>query len=522
VSADRPRRIGLLAACALGLAAALPAVWWEPLHLDEAVTLTFAHGAPWNIAKAVFIDRGGAPVHFFVVSATRGWPGGVEGLRLPSLLCFLLALPLAGAIARKLADQAAALALPLLLALAPLAVELATFGRMYSLFLVCVLGATYLCLRAAASGDVRDWILAGAAAGALVYVHPIAPLYAPLVLATGLAVMPDPSRDLVRRIRPAVAATLVVALPYLYALAVLRSRYHVGEAARVHTTAGRSVAEESLHALTPAHTTGAVIFGLLAIAGIAELARRRPRVALVLALWVVVPVAFFSLVPARTRFFGRYLLPTLPFFLLSVIVGCIAIAQHLRWQRSVTLVLVAALLALEAVEVTHRDRTIRRLDLPRLVHAYAPYARGAVLFSSTGSPRTDRPPELLDDYVALEAPGAARVEELPALDPRFETGLHAKGVARVRTFLAGDTAPHTGIWIFRGKPRRVAAAARRLAAAYAVRRPGSELLLVMTRQPEPPRALVEDGLRIRHAWGVSTPADRWPRTIAEIDRDALR
>lgn len=516
----RPDRTLVLRAAAtgtavlLGAAAALPAVRWEPLHLDEATMLSFSRRSLWAIVQDVFVDRGGAPAQFFVEHATLAWPGGVEGLRGPSLVFFLLALPVAAAVARALLGETAGLLLPLLLAAAPLAVELATFARMYALFLLAVLCATWLGIRAARRGREADWAAAGAAAAALVYVHPVAPLYAPLALLTGLAVRRRPWREL----RPALVAGAVVALPYAYALAVLGSRYHVGEAGRLRTTAGRSVPEEGLHALTPGGTPGALLCGALALAGLAWLGRGRRPAAVALAAWLVVPVAFFALVPAETRFFGRYLVPALPAFLLCVLAGCFALARAVRAPTALAVALVAFLVVLETGEDVRRLQRLQRLHLPRLAEAVG---REDVLFSSTGSPRADRPPELLDDFVALEADVAERVEELPAIDPRFEDDLVAKGRARVEAYLGGRHGSARGVWIFRGRPRRVDAAERKLAGGYETLRVSSEVLLVRTRGPAAPRALVGRGAAVRAAWGLTTPSDRWPRVLASVDRSAL-
>ncbi|HLB03958.1 MAG TPA: glycosyltransferase family 39 protein, partial [Gaiellaceae bacterium] len=157
-------------AVALATAAALPAVWWEPLHLDERVMLEYAPDSPGTIVREVFVDRGGAPLQFLVEHVTLQWPGGLAGLRLPSFVFFLLALGFSWPVAWLLVGERAALALPLLLASAPLAVELATFGRMYALFLWLVLAAAWLALRAGRSNTSRAWIAAGALAGGLVYV----------------------------------------------------------------------------------------------------------------------------------------------------------------------------------------------------------------------------------------------------------------------------------------------------------------------------------------------------------------
>jgi Dolichyl-phosphate-mannose-protein mannosyltransferase len=513
-----PRVVALVVAGGLGAAVTVPAVTWQPLHFDEAIMLQFSRESLPSIVKDVFIDRGGAPAQFFVEHVTLAWPGGIAGLRVPSLLFFILSLPLAAAVGRRLLGEVAGLTLPVLLALAPLAVGLATFARMYALFLLTVLGVTWLGLRAAERGDSRSWGIAGAAAGLLVYVHPIAPLYAPLALLTGLVTRPS-WRPSLRELRPALVAGVVVASPYAYALAVLRSRYRVGEAPRLQTTAGRSIPEESLHGLTAGGSAGVVLFALLAFIGLAWLARTRRPVAIALALWLVVPIAFFTIVTAQTRFFDRYLIPALPAFLLLVVAGCLALGQLVRAPVAVAVVLMLALVAIEGRDDIDQLRTLHRLDLPALVAAVQ---RNDVLFSSTGSPRSDRPPELLDDYVALRSPTAIRVEELPAIDPRFESGLVQKGRAHVLTFLRSDPAPARGLWIFRGIPRRVDAALRRLAPRFETRRISPELAIVRSREPASARTLIRQGLIVRTAWGLQTPADRWPRVIASVDRAALR
>lgn len=503
-----------IAAASLAAAAALPAVWWEPLHLDERVTLEFApHSLP-SIVGEIFVERGGAPLQFVVEHATLAWPGGLEGLRLPCFAFFLLALAWAGPVARELAGGPEAAMLPFLLALAPLAVGLATFARMYALFLWLVLLAAWLALRAGQSGARGDWIAAGAVAGGLVYVHPIAPLFAVPALACALATDDRPVSQVVQAARPALAAAVVVGVPYVYALAVLRSRYGVGEAGPIATTAGRSVPEESLHALTPGGWPGVVTFSLLAMVGLARIARERPRAAAVLVFWLAVPVAFFSVVPAETRFFGRYLLPALPAFLLLVVAGCRALGRRAVFVTA----LLAVALALEAREDVDRLRTMAKIDLGSLPTP----SSHEVIFSSTGSPRSDRPPELLDDLVALEAEGARRVEELPAIDPRFAHDLVAKGVRNVRAFLELRGA-EGGLWLLRGRPHRVGGATRRLGddADLVAVRISSELLAVRTRRPEQHRRLIELGRRVRRAWGLGTPNDRWPRTIDEVDRLAL-
>jgi len=507
----------LLAALALalfvGAALALPAVWWEPLHLDEAITIDYATRSYASIVTDVFLDRGGAPLHFFVEHVTLAVPGGIEGLRLPSLAFFLLALVLAAFFARDLAGEEVALLTPLLLAAAPLGVSLATFARMYSLFVAAVLGATLLALLAGRSGKRGDWIVAGVVIGALVYVHPIAPLYCALAAGTGLVVADRHPRALVHEAWPGAAAAVLVAAPYAYALAVLRSRYDVGlETARLRTTAGRSVPEEALHALTPGGTLGALVLLTVALVGLASLAYRRPRVAVALALWLVVPVLFFTLVPASTRFFGRYLAPAEPAFYVLVAAGCLAITGR---RLVVATGLVVGVVALSVSERIDRLRTIHDLGLRGLASAVD---GETVLFSSTGTPVSDRPPELLDDYVDLETE-ARRVEELPGIDLRFEPNLEQRGRANLAAFVAEGKGGR-GLWVFRGPDRRVTRAVRRLAGdpQLVVVRLSPTLLVVRSRTPAAPPTVIAQGVRARTAWTLASPADRWTTLLLAIDR----
>jgi hypothetical protein len=470
-------RLTLAAAGALALASALPAAWWEPLHVDEAVPLTLAPLGFREIVDTVFVEKGGAPLHFFVEHASLEWPGGLEGLRLPSLVFLLLALPAAALVGRELVGEWEAALGTLLLALAPLAVSLATFGRMYTLFLAAVLWATWGVSLASRSGGWAAWALAGAAAGLLVYVHPVAPPYIALVLATGVLHARGRLRDLAARAGIAAGAAVVAGLPYyLVALDRLRDRYGVHlDRPRLETTAGRSVPEESIYALTPGGTTGAVLVGLLAVAGLAWLASRRPGEGAALALWIVVPVVFFWIVPAGdTRFFDRYLIPALPFFLLAVAVGCL-----LPWRltpRAAPAAATAALLLLgwQAYEDVDRLRELRALRLPALVDAVEPHEDDGVLFPSTGRGPAGRPPTLLDTYVRLELPG---------LDRERREGI--------------------GLWIFRAPAPRLERLGIAVQRDLELERVSDNVMLVLSASPADAETLLALDALVRRAWEAS-------------------
>lgn len=507
----------------LATAAALPAVWWSPLHVDEKATLWFAPRSYGTIVHDIFVERGGAPVFFFLEHLTLAWPGGLEGLRFPAFLFFLLALPAAGLVCQELCGRTEAVFTMVALALSPLAAALAVFARMYSLFLLLVLLVTWLALRAGKQGERGRWAVVGALAASLAYVHPIAPLYSILALASGLLWSDLPVRQLARQAWPAAAGFLLVALPYGYALAVLGARYDVGSAGL--GSRGRSVPEQSLYALTTGEKVGAITLLLLALAGLGRLLYMRRRAGIILALWVATPVAFFSLVPAGgTRFFDRYLLPALTPFLLIVAVGALTAGRSLGRRRTVVGALVlAGVLALEAPQDFNRLRELRRLQLDRLVAAVEPHRDTGILFSSTGTRASARPPELLDDYVGLELPGIERIEELPAIDPWYDEGVARRGTGEMIAFLNRERAPRIGLWVFGGRPERVEAMLGRVARVEGVVaiRVSPRLLLVRSTSALSPRALVEQAYDVRAAWATRMRQDRLVRIILAVDRAAL-
>ena len=231
---------------------ALPALWWEPLHLDEAITIAYADRSYGSIVRDVFIERGGAPVHFFVEHVTLAAPGGIEGLRLPSLVFFLLSLVLASWLARRAGGRGSR------------AARTGPARGGAARHLARHLRADVLPVRR--RGARNDAPCAPRRS------HGRAPRLDPGRSGRRRARLRAPDRSSLQRARrrhrsarrrtqPACAparsvarrrVAVAVAAPYAYALAVLRSRYDVGfESGRLRTTAGRSVPEEALYALTP-------------------------------------------------------------------------------------------------------------------------------------------------------------------------------------------------------------------------------------------------------------------------------
>jgi len=184
--------------------------------------------------------------------------------------------------------------------------------------------------------------------------------------------------------------------------------------------------------------------------------------------------------------------------------------------------LVAVFFAWEAVEDSERLRRLNELRLRTAVATVDRIADDVALFTATGTPSASRPPELLDEYIALEVPGVDRVDELPAIDPRYQANVRELGRAEVARFLAKDQTT-IGVWVFAGTPARIARALDRLRSVpdTVAERTSPNVLVVRSRGPSDARSLVAAGYEVRAAWLLGGRGDRLVRMILAVDRSAL-
>jgi len=177
-------------AIVLAVLLSVRAVWWAPLNVDEELTRRIATESLGSIFHIVSTERGGGPLHFWLIHLTLQWPGGLVGLRVPSIVFFAATLPAVSLIALELADAVVASAAVLLTATAPLAISYSTFARPHAMLLAWVTWGTWLGLRAGRRGGRLDWIAAGAVLGSSVFVHPTAPVYSLTAFAAVLVAAP--------------------------------------------------------------------------------------------------------------------------------------------------------------------------------------------------------------------------------------------------------------------------------------------------------------------------------------------
>jgi hypothetical protein len=530
IPAASARRAGqlLLPAAVVGAAVmavllARNAVFLAPLNVDEELTIRLGDFSFGHIFHIVSTQRGGGPLHFWLEHFLLGWWPRLEALRLPSLVFFCLALPAAALIARDLEGAEVAAGVVLLVAASPVPESYATFGRPHTLLFAWLMWATVAALRAARIGSRTWWAAGGFALGTSVFVHPTAPLYAITAFGGALVLAARPWRSVVREAWPGAVALVVGFLPYyLVTLHVLSDRYGLGTSKTGRTFDGKPVWRDALGFLAPGqHDVN--YFSLLALVGlVALLVARRYRVALFCAGTVLVPVVFFSVVPANgtsALFFDRYVIPSAPAFLVLVVAGCAAIARWAGPLRFVALVLlVGGLLATEVRVDVPRQNVLRQLGLSRVTEV----VRGlddTVVFGTTGSSNPDalagaftfgRPAPLLNRYLSL------RIRDLDTVDD--------DSCARLAPFLLGPKTPKHGLWIFYAQaPVQETRAAEAFSGltGVTVSRPVTGYFLLRSRAALAPRALVLLGERLRLRWQQAVPENTRVEENLIATREAL-
>ena len=456
---------------------------------------------------------------------TLEWPKGLLGLRLPSLIFFLASLPAIALIGLELAGPIAAAAAVLLTATAPLAVSYATFGRPHTLLLFWIEWGTLFGLRAARLGGRRRWIVAGAVLGSSVFIHPTAPLYASTAGLAALVYAPRSPRALVREAWPGAVAFAVTLVPYyLKTLHVLSDRYGVGAGApHGRTFTGNPVWVDALHFVAPGgHDLNWL--SVFALAGLGVLlVTRRVRVAAALALTVVMPVLFFTYVPANglsAIFFDRYMLPALPAFLILVAVTIATVSQWAGKARLLVFaLLVVGLGVFDARIVLARQHDLKHLDLNQITAAVRADSTGSILFGTTGSQDPSgylgafnfgRPANLLDQYLKLRIPSLVLIDDDTCVP--------------VVSFLGGPSTAEHGIWVFyaaRANEEAAAGAAFATAPGITVEEPAPHYFLLRSRDALAPRPLIVLGLALRRDWKRAVPLNPRVSDLVNADSQAL-
>jgi hypothetical protein len=217
-------------------------------------------------------------------------------------------------------------------------------------------------------------------------------------------------------------------------------------------------------------------------------------------------------------FFDRYMIPTVPAFLVLVLAGILALARFAGPLRLLVIaVLVGWLLVHELhYDLRHRDRT-RAIGIEAVADAAARQPAGSVLFGSTGTSGAlfssfdyGHPANLLDRYVSLTTHSLQFVDD--------------DSCERALPFLQGPPTPRYGVWLFYAvapDEQRAAAAAFARTKAVVVR-PGPAYFLLRSPERLAPEALIRLGRAYRLAWRAAVPSNPRVNELLIADNELLK
>ena len=256
---------------------------WPP-HEDETLPLFVGRHSLTDAFDIVLAKRGGAPLHFLLAWIVAHTGGGLHEMRLLSALFAVASIPAIAILGNRLAGRAPALAAAALAAGSWVLLFHGIYARMYSLFLL-LSTLSYLALLRALKRRRLERL------GALGPDDAADDRRAPVRRARPRlagALTSSPPGERWRQAIPAFAAVGVLAIPLWRASLVLADRYDVGGG-------GSSGALSTPHQVfaylwhvagdsSSGYTGVLVVYLLLAVVGLAFLARDRPRGALLVAM----------------------------------------------------------------------------------------------------------------------------------------------------------------------------------------------------------------------------------------------
>jgi Dolichyl-phosphate-mannose-protein mannosyltransferase len=411
--------LGALATIAYGVAVLGFGLVYRPLHNDEGVTLQVASHASAHQVLDVAIDyRHGPPLHYLLVHASLSWRDDVLGLRLPSALLGILTVTLAYGFGRELLGRYGGGPVAAIVASSPVVVHLGQFARGYTAMLAGSFASLWLLLVLLRTRQARYIAPYGLAALLLAAAHPFG-LFALaselLILAVlGIAPLVTKRREN-RRALITLGAALVVAAVALAALwsvySQLQEKYGVGAGRPVIQPLSSGFWQRLGDAWSGSTVALAgIALAAAALAGLAVLVVRDRRAAVVVAIWLVQPIASLAVLTASSQDFApeRHLSFLMPGYAAAMAAFLLELARragrHGPWLAGAVGV---ALLTPGVVALVDDIGAFT----PDLRHASlylgSNFAPNDVLLSTGGVPEEGVDPSLYGAYAALEAPGGS-------------------------------------------------------------------------------------------------------------------
>jgi len=310
----------------------------KSLWLDEGATAALARASWQHFAWVWWHGEANLQTIYFLFM--RGWIhlGDSEvWLRLPSALFGIAAIPLLYLVARKFMDSGPALAAAALLAFSPTHVDYSQEARSYTLAIVMVLLSTYFFVRAVEQCQHKDWTRWMIFSTLAFYCHDFTALVL-VAQACSLFFKPEP-----RRWRPLLIRGSVI---FLLALPGLTYVFRASPENLHFVWMPRPSPREfwRLAGFFGGNGVKVVVAGILWVAGLAAIWRRRHshtdseafwRGALVL-MWAILPAMILAIISLwQPLFLQRYVIFSLPAAVLLAALGMDALR---RWKLGVLLV----------------------------------------------------------------------------------------------------------------------------------------------------------------------------------------
>jgi hypothetical protein len=407
----------LAAAATLGYAVAILGFGldFRPLHNDEGVTLAVAseHSAADVLRSAIEV-RHGPPLHYLLVHASLAWRDDILGLRLPSAVLGILAVPLSYAAGRELLGRPGGAAVSVIVATSPIVVHLGQFARGYTAMIAFSFASLWILLVLIRTR--RGWLVPAYAVVALLLVasHPFGlfALASELVLLAIFTLGREPSRwraEPRRLIVP--GAALVVGLAVFLALrqayAPLQNKYQVGQGGPVvHLGSAAFWSRLGEHASGTKIPAFELLLAAAVVVGVIVLALTNRRAAIVAGVWLVLPLALLSVLTASSPDFApeRHLSFLAPGYSIALAGLVVEVARRLPrwwtvgWIAAATLLIVPGVWA-DRNDLGNFDSSLRNASLALA----SQFTAHDVLLTTAGLAEPGEDARLYGAYAALEA-----------------------------------------------------------------------------------------------------------------------
>ena len=329
---------------------------FQSLWRDEVDALRFATRALPDLLSMFRRPGENGPLFFLALRPWLAVVGRTEfAMRFPSVLAGVAAIPITFMIARRLGDRRVAWLAALFLTTAPYAVWYSMEAKMYALLTVWVPLTLWLTLEARRHGGWWRWIGLYVTTGLGLYLHLLAALVIPVQLAWLF---------LARQRRARLAAALYAAalvLPYLplvgWQAAMWLSGFRTGHPFVPLSTILTVLAVGFSRGIAPVqHPITLLPYITALVAGVGLWTTRRWRAGISLGLWLLFPpIALFGVSLRTPIFTDRYLIWTLPAFVIWLAAGCAALIGGRSWSgapmRILGLALAGAILAFNLLAV---------------------------------------------------------------------------------------------------------------------------------------------------------------------------